>query len=128
MDVSKLPILIVNPAAQAEKNLKEHLDTRMPLAIYWADRPDFFALDPEKGLGRLLVTIKKWPNATWNHVYNISGLTRQMHAGDFYNLSCYAEYAKLITDKPPKTYKGSKPGLRLTKLGYLLLKQSGIEV
>lgn len=128
MDVSKLPILIVNPAVQAEKNLKEHLDTRMPLAIYWADRPDFFALDPGKGLGRLLVTIKKYPNATWNHVYTISGLTRQMHAGDFYNLSCYAEYAKLITDKPPKTYKGNKPGLRLTKLGHLLLKQSGIEV
>ena len=137
MDVTNLPLLIMNPAAQAEKNLDdalnnpdlEYKDHRHYIGFLGEHtKPNFSALEATHGLGKLLLAVKKWPNASWNHVYTISGFSTRISPSDFYNLTCYAEYARLITDKPPKSYKGTKPGIRLTWLGHALLKQNGLEV
>ena len=118
MDVSKLPILISDPAKQAEKNLYKNEQKNM---ICWATGiSNFHDIKVNHDFFKVLMIIFKWPNMNETHIY---ANTRVYPLNGFLNLAVAAE---LITNIPPKSYKGNNPGYRMTKLGIALLKQNGL--
>ena len=118
MDVSKLPILISDPAQQAEKNVYKNKQIDM---IYWATGINsFHNLKTNHDFFKVLLTIFKWPNMNETHIY---ANTRVYPLNGFLNLAVAAE---LITNIPSKSYKGNNPGYRMTKLGIAFLKQNGL--
>jgi len=121
MDISKLPIQIADPIRQAEKNIlkstpKSYYDLSWPNGI-----PSLRNMTHKDPLSKVLFTIIKYPNMNWCHIYKNCGL--KYFQGDYIQ---FAHFAGLITNKVPKTYKGSNPGYRITSLGLNVLKQNGL--
>ena len=83
--------------------------------------PNFRDIEKNDGLGKVLLTVMRYPNMSWIHIYNIARL--KYFGNDYIQL---AHFAGLITNKVPKRYKGSNPGYRITELGKRVLKQNGL--
>ena len=118
MDISKLPILIANPAKQAEENLYKNKE--MDLVCWATGISNFHDIKVNHDFFKVLMIIFKWPNMNEGHIY---ANDRVYPLNGFLNL---AVAAKLITNIPPKSYKGNNPGYRITKLGIAFLKQNGL--
>lgn len=121
MNVSKLQIKIVDPAKEVEKNLAKLTLARRRELNWPYGMPNFRNIQKSDGLGRVLLTVMKYPNMSWIHIVNVANLR--------YGLQDYvllAQYAGLITNKVPKRYKGSNPGFRITQLGLALLKYNNL--
>ncbi len=117
MDISKLPILIVDPAQQAEENVYKNKQMDM---LYWSTGiTNFHDLKTNHDFFKVLLIILKYPNMNEAHIYANAKIKA-------YPINSYvplAKAAELITNIPPKNYKGNNPGYKITKLGMAFLKQ-----
>ena len=137
MDVTKLPILIYNPAEQARKILQDNNYLKKNWMSFW-DFPGAIRnevehlteLQKEKGLGIVLMIINANPGISlWEVLEKIDKTT--MHGHGVYTADCVelACMAKLAVETPrkekwPDGY--NKLGLYITDLGKNLLLQNGM--
>lgn len=126
MNVSIIPILIANPAKQAEENLLKFKPSLMVWDGSYSSLYDhngkskFRDMKPNDNLSKILLTILKWPNMNRGSIYANTRIHSVVEILDL------ASSAGLVTNIPPKSYKGNNPGYRITKLGMALLKQNGL--
>ena len=117
MDIENLPILIADPAQQAEENVYKNKQIDM---LYWSTGiTSFHDLETNHDFFKILLTIFKYPNMNEAHI-NANSKIRAYPINGYVPLAAAAE---LITNIPPKNYKGNNPGYRITKLGIAFIKQ-----
>ena len=126
MDVSKLPIQIVDPASTAFRNYeKDHICD----SILWPNGyPNLHMLKSKKGIGLVLILVKNNPGimfhdlselTEWKLKWTSMGLQRT-YIGGYIN---FARACKLINviDKHKNKYR-----IYITELGEAVLKQNNL--
>ncbi len=136
MNVSKLPIMIADPAAQVERNFnkyaqefkawagfRHYMESTGCLEIMKIRR-----LNSEKGLGRVLLEIKKTPNIDDFSINADLQYEKVYNVGECLTFACITELITSKESKPTRWSLYSKPAIRyhITDLGEALLKQNGL--
>ena len=138
MDISKLPIQIVDPASIANQNAKEHEEILMRLINSNVEFnnifPDFHKIsNVDTNVGVYLLYIFNHPGkGDWEIVYDVDVKRNYMPGKNFHvgvNNLKYCEYAKLIEFKSVKAYRSNygqwvTKGYFITNLGIAVLKQN----
>lgn len=136
MDISKLPILIADPALTANQNIEEHKSLMMNisygiLGLIKKQFYDFHEISKDADtVGAYLFYIFNNPGkGDFKIIYDVQSNKNNFNVGA-YNLT-YLTHAKLIEERPVKKYRDNvgqwvSKGFYITKLGIAVLKQNGL--
>jgi len=139
MDVSRLPIMIANPAEQAERyytegmnNWKERLGINEFHYHFFKNATDLKLHDlvPNEGVGKLLLIVNKYPNIDRYEFFHRLG-THPVREGELLEVGCMAKLINHKTVKANSTIDGhnitvSREVFNVTKLGLDVMKQNGL--
>ena len=134
MNVSKLPIMIADPAAQVERNFNKYVQEFKE----WAGFRHYMEstgcleimrlrhLNSENGLGIVLLEIKKTPNIDDFSINADLQYKKVYNVGECLTFACITELITSKKSEPTRWSLYSKPSIRyhITDLGEALLKQN----